>query len=88
MVDETRGTQIYVSKFKINGKEHELRYNHMDEVEDINEHDLNPIVYLRLSRPMRPEAQIPLINLSNFYEQTNVVGLSFNVTPDYSFKPS
>ena len=48
--------------------------------------DLHPLVWLRVTRPLRDDSKLDLINLSAFYEQTNHFGLSVNVTPDYGFE--
>lgn len=56
MIEEERGTYCYASKYKINNKEHEIRYNSVDEANDISEHDLNPIIFIRFNRPLRQDA--------------------------------
>jgi hypothetical protein len=50
--EEGRGTVIYITRAKLNGKE----FNHqasLEELYDPSEHNLNPLIYLRLARPLK-----------------------------------
>lgn len=47
--------------------------------------DMNPVIFMRISRPLRDYSKIEFINTQLFYEQTQHYGISLNVTPDYGF---
>jgi len=47
--------------------------------------DLNPEIYLRLSRPLKEGALINLINIESFYAHLSTNGLSIRISPDYGF---
>lgn len=43
------------------------------------------MIYLRISRPLKDDTKIDLINSTSFYDLTNHYGISINVTPDYGY---
>jgi hypothetical protein len=65
--EESRGTVQYISRYKINGKDQEL-YSSLEEIEEASLNDLNPMIYLRVSRAMKPDSVMDAIQISNFYE--------------------
>ena len=53
---------------------------------DYNASDSNPLILYRLARPLEPDAQPPLINLSNFHEETDEYGYQIDIEPDFMTK--
>jgi hypothetical protein len=57
----------------------------LDELEEPSHFDLNPLIYLRVARPLKSDAQLDMLALDQFYEKTKKEGLNFNITPDFGF---
>lgn len=81
--EEARQTSLYISKVKINGKEVESQLSLDDICEDDLSRDLNPLVYLRLARPLKDGATLQLVELDKIYGLSSSNGLTVRVTPDY-----
>ena len=39
-----------------------------------------------MTRPLKPEVKLPLLNLSDYYEVNNQYGYKLKVTPSYSYE--
>lgn len=81
---ETRNVVLYINKTLINGKE----FNHqcsLDELIKPSISDVNPMIYLRLARPLKEDAQLDALSLDSFYLQTNFNGVTLSLTPDYGY---
>ncbi len=52
---ETRNTILYLTRYKINGKDHEKQMS-LDDISESSADDVNPIIYLRISRPLKGDA--------------------------------
>jgi hypothetical protein len=50
------------------------------------EHDINPVIFYRLSRPLKDKVSLPSLNLDKYFEKTENHGFKIEVTPDYSFE--
>lgn len=74
---------LYLTRTKINGKEVEHQVS-LDEITEPSINDINPMIYLRVSRPLKDDSKIDVIDLGKFYNNTQYQGLSFNITPDYT----
>jgi hypothetical protein len=61
--DETRNVIIYVSHGKIGDKPVEYQTSSLDDICEPNLNDLNPMIYLRLSRPLRPDTNLQPIGI-------------------------
>ena len=49
-------------------------------------HDINPLIFYRLSRPLKDKAPLPYLKLGSYFEETEHFGLKIEVVPDYSFE--
>jgi len=47
-----------------------------------NEHDMNPLIYYRINKPLKKDARLPLIDLRQFYKETVEYGIDASVEPD------
>lgn len=51
-------------------------------------HDLNPLIFYRLSRPLAKDAHLPTLNLSNYHEESEEHGVKLEISPDYTYMKS
>lgn len=49
-------------------------------------HDMNPLIFYRLARPLKEEAKLPSLSLSKYYQESEFSGLKIEITPDYSYE--
>jgi hypothetical protein len=47
--------------------------------------DVHPLIYFRLSKPLKQGAKLPTIDLNKVYQSTGKFGFKFEVTPNLSF---
>ena len=73
-----------MSRVSINGKE-VIQQHSLEDLVEPSARDINPEIYVRLSKPLKEDAQIDLLDLKAFYQQTSNHGLSINISPDYTF---
>jgi hypothetical protein len=50
------------------------------------EHDMNPLVFYRLSRPLKDKTTLPSLHLDKYFEKTENHGFKIEITPDYSYE--
>ena len=84
LIEEQRGSPIYLSKIKVGEKIIE-KIATLDEIIEDSIDDVVPRIYLSLSRHLKDEAVIEPLQIALFYEQSSTYGLSANITPDYGF---
>ena len=51
-------------------------------IQDSNAYDTNPLIYFRLTKPLKAGCDLPKIYLTKCYEQTSKYGYQFKVQPD------
>ena len=56
------------------------------EFKNSNQYDLDPLIFYRINKPLKEGKELPVINLTDFYEQTDKKGLSIELSPDYSYQ--
>lgn len=49
-------------------------------------HDVNPVIYYRLARPLKSKKNLPTLNLKDYHEISEEYGLKIEVQPDYSYE--
>jgi hypothetical protein len=49
-------------------------------------HDLNPLIFYRLARPLKDDAELPALTLSNYQKRAEIFGFKVELTPDYSYE--
>lgn len=52
----------------------------------LESHDVNPLIFYRLARPLKEEAKLPTLNLTNYFDETEYHGLKIEIAPDYTFE--
>jgi hypothetical protein len=52
------------------------------------EHDINPLIFYRLQRPLKDKMSLPSLALEKFFVSTDHHGFKVTVIPDYSFEKS
>lgn len=57
-----------------------------DTIFEKEDHDINPLIYFRLSRKLKEKAQLPFLTLNKYFEVTENHGLKIEVTPDFSYE--
>ena len=48
--------------------------------------DSNPLIFYRLTRPLKADASLPSLNLTNYHEETDKYGYKIEITPDYTYE--
>jgi hypothetical protein len=66
------------------GKDKVFNY-HQKAIFQVNECDLNPVIFLRLARPLKdPKVELPVIKPVDFYEpHATAIGIDIEIKPDY-----
>jgi hypothetical protein len=74
----------YFSYSKINGDEQKVN---LCESEFMNPSifDINPLVYYRIKKPLKEGARLPIIDLSDFYNESADHGINFEVVPSVEY---
>lgn len=49
-------------------------------------HDINPIIFYRLARPLRDDSSLPYFDLTKYHKRTELFGIRVEADPDYSFQ--
>ena len=83
--EDPKNSVLYLTRTKINNQEIKLQLTLDDICEDNASRDMNPLIYLRVNRPLKEDAKMDLINLEQFYTLSKYNGVSLRVTPDYTF---
>jgi hypothetical protein len=75
----------YFSYSKINGDEQKLN---LCETEFMNPSifDINPLVYYRIKKPLKEGARLPIIDLTNFFNESADHGINFEVVPSVEYQ--
>ena len=50
-----------------------------------NEHDVDPLIFYRITKPLVEGKPLPELDINDFYEQTKHKGLYIELSPDYSY---
>lgn len=76
---------LYITNLKLGDKpltKVELTEN---EFYNLNVNDIDPLIYYRVSRPLADGKELPVMSLTDYFEQTKQKGLSIELSPDYSY---
>jgi hypothetical protein len=77
----------YITNLLLNEtKVHEDLETTEEEIFNKQPQDINPLIYFRLERPLRGGAELPELNLEEFFHKTEFHGFDIELTPDYSFE--
>jgi hypothetical protein len=49
-------------------------------------HDINPIIFYRLARPLKEGSALPNLDLAKYHKRTELFGIRVEADPDYSFE--
>ena len=49
-------------------------------------HDVNPLIFYRLARPLKEEAKLPTLTLETYFEKSDNHGIKIEITPDYTYE--
>lgn len=71
---------LYNSKCVINSEEVELSHNEKTILED-DRYTVNPHIFIRVAKPMKKDAKLPLFSLEKFYEQESRRGIDIEIQP-------
>ena len=55
------------------------------EIFEKESHDINPLIFYRLSRPLKDNKYPPELNLEKYHEKSKYYGIRIEADPDYSF---
>ena len=47
-------------------------------------HDINPLIFYRLARPPKEGTELPIIDLSKYFEKSEHHGFKIQISPDYT----
>jgi hypothetical protein len=50
-----------------------------------NVYDLDPLIYYRITKPLIEGKELPVMNLTDYFEQTSQKGLMIELSPDFSY---
>lgn len=48
-------------------------------------HDINPLIFFRITRPIKDDQSLPKLKLVDFFPRTELFGIKVEADPDYSF---
>jgi hypothetical protein len=48
--------------------------------------DVNPLIFYRLARPLKKDVTLPLLNLSNYFVESEQYGFKIEISPDYTYE--
>ena len=51
----------------------------------VETHDINPLIFYRLGKPLREGAELPYLALEGYFEKSDEHGLELTVTPNYDY---
>ena len=76
---------LYITNLKIGDKP--LTKVELTETEfhNLNVNDIDPQIYYRVSRPLAEGKELPVMSLTDYFDQTKQKGLSIELSPDYSY---
>ena len=76
---------LYITNLKIEDKP--LIKVELTETEfhNLNVNDIDPQIYYRVSRPLAEGKELPVMSLTDYFDQTKQKGLSIELSPDYSY---
>jgi hypothetical protein len=72
---------LYYSKCIINNEEIEITQS-ASTIFSETKHDLNPIIYLRINKPLKQDCVMPSISLEKYYKQGESHGIALEIIPD------
>ena len=49
-------------------------------------HDVNPLIFFRVVRPLKEEAKLSTLNLATYFGQSEYHGLKIELLPDYKYE--
>ena len=49
-------------------------------------HDVNPLIFYRVARPLKEEAKLSTLNLATYFGQSEYHGLKIELLPDYTYE--
>ena len=76
---------LYHSRCLINHEEIEV--NHSEEtVKNDDQYSLNPLIFIRVTKPMKKGAKLPSLALEKFYGQDSRHGLDIEIIPDLTYE--
>jgi hypothetical protein len=76
---------LYHTRCLINHEEIEL--NHDEEALRLGqENSLNPLIYIRVARPMKKGAKLPSLALEKYYKQDSRHGIDIEIVPDLTYE--
>mmetsp|Transcript_9577 Transcript_9577/g.9206 ORF Transcript_9577/g.9206 Transcript_9577/m.9206 type:complete len:97 (-) Transcript_9577:1027-1317(-) len=62
LVEEGNGSVQYLTKYKVNGKDQTHTLS-LQEVIEPSTNDVNPMIYMRLTKPVKPEVDVEYIQI-------------------------
>lgn len=71
----------YVSVAKINGDEQLVNLSERAYMAGANQFDINPLIYYRLNKPLKEDANLPVLDLTMFYRESANYGIDITVVP-------
>ena len=76
---------LYITNLKIEDKP--LIKIELTETEfhNLNVNDIDPQIFYRVSRPLAEGKELPVMSLTDYFDQTKQKGLSIELSPDYSY---
>lgn len=83
--DKENEGPFYVSQCTNNGTELSLVEKKERFMFMRDEHDLNPMIYYRLTRPLKKDKKLPTFELNDYYKDSKYKGLNIEITPDYTY---
>lgn len=69
---------------KINGDDIELTLSE-DDLKAVQAHDVNPLIYYRINKPLAADVKLPIFDLKLFYSQSLKYGFNIETIPDTSY---
>ena len=85
--DSSETESTYLARVKVNSKDTDKTLT-LDQVIQPTQLDLNPMIYVRLCKPLKEGQVLDPIQLKNFYPQKKTWGLSVSATPYYGLEIS
>jgi hypothetical protein len=70
---------------KINGDHRQIDLSEKAFIEH-NAFDINPLIFYRLSKPLKPDVELPELDLSKFYRETTDYGVEIEIRPDLIYE--
>ena len=70
---------------KINGDQQQVDLSEKA-FREPNAFDINPLIYYRLSKPLKADAELPELDLSLFYKETADHGIEIEIEPELMYE--